>query len=120
MTRSRQFLGVVAAVWLSCQLGTVALTPIAFWVNASDGDAACACTNGADAICPMHHKSAPAGSKVCVMQSASNHALLLTSLFSVAGLMPRSTAFAEPTQSTRVTVGDHPSPTARPIPPDPP
>src|SRR5437660_8631823 len=122
MTRSRQFLGVVAAVWLLYQLGTAALPPIAFWVNAGqEHAAACTCTHGADATCPMHHKSAPAGSKICVMQSASHHAALLpTWLFSVAGLMPGSTAFDEPTPTTRVTVGNRPSTITRPIPPDPP
>ena len=120
MTRSRQFLEVIAAVWLSCQLGTVALVPIALWMNPDGHAAACTCTHGADATCPMHHKSAPAGSKVCAMQSASHHPLVVTSLFSAAGLIPGSTGFAEPTPSTDITIDIRPITTARPIPPEPP
>jgi hypothetical protein len=90
MTWARCALGPIAATWLVCQGATLALVPAIL----ADRVGACVCAHGADATCPMHHKPTP-GVRVCVMQGAEGNVPgTLTSLFSIAGVLP------DPTQTT--------------------
>src|ERR1700730_3488917 len=93
MKRARRLLVAAAAVWLSCQLATVTLTPIAVWVSAAGGVATgCTFTHGADSIGPMHHKSSAGGTKICVMQSVNDHAtVLFVSIFALAAPVSNTT-----------------------------
>src|SRR5579862_4807791 len=87
MTWARRALGPTAAAWLVCQAVTLALVPALLGGLVEE----CVCAHGADATCPMHHKST-AGAKVCVMQSANTGVSgTLSSLFSIAGLLPTPT-----------------------------
>ncbi len=124
MTRLRRALAPLAAIWLSCQIGTVGLVPAALWVSAADPHAAeCTCGHGADAMCPMHHHK-PTGNTNgnCAMQAAKSPATaVLTALVGVAGLIPESTgSFVAPVPSTRVRTSDVDVRGERPVPPDPP
>jgi hypothetical protein len=121
MTRLRRALGVVAAVWLFCQVVAVALAPIAVATASTDGSAAeCTCTHGENASCPMHHKRA-SGSTICVMQNATGEAtVLLTTLFGLAGLTSPPVVLAVPVQPGRVALTDPQMIAAHPTPPDPP
>jgi hypothetical protein len=118
MIRVRRSLGPIAAAWLFCQAMTMGLVPIQLDASL----AACVCADGASATCPMHHKT-PAGSTVCVMQSAAaSVALALHSLFSVAGLVPalpqaivpapaaRAVEFEPASLTQRLTSPDSPPP----------
>jgi hypothetical protein len=124
MTRLRGALAPVAALWLSCQIGTIAFVPVALWVNAVDPHAAeCTCGHGADAMCPMHHHK-PAGNANtrCAMQAATGTgAAVLTTIVGVAGLIPESTpALVALAPSTSVSPADVDVQSERPVPPDPP
>src|SRR6478752_4872207 len=82
MMWARRSIGPIAAVWLLCQVATLAAVPALLAASLAE------CVCGADAACPMHHKTA-AGSKVCVMQSANADVpATLNLLFSIAGLVP--------------------------------
>jgi hypothetical protein len=122
MTRLRRALAPVTAIWLFCQVGTLALVPAALWISAADRHAAeCTCGHGADAMCPMHHKPT-GGSAPCAMQAAnSSEAAVLTTLVGMAGLI------AEPIRATQPAVPSVGPQAAdvqvvgeRPVPPDPP
>ena len=88
MSRVRRRAVAIAAVWLSCQAAALAIAPLAFASATLDGAVACTCALGDHAACPMHHQ--PASSRTrCVMSGATDHSTaLLTSLFSVMGLLP--------------------------------
>jgi len=124
MTRLRRLLAPLAVVWLSCQIGTVALVPVAMWASAASPHAAeCTCGHGADAMCPMHHHG-PAGnsSRHCSMQPANGTGTaVLTTIFGVAGPIPESAAsLVAPVPSTSVGPADVDVRGERPVPPDPP
>ena len=124
MTHLRRVLAPVTALWLFCQIGTVALVPVALWVGAAGRHAAeCTCGHGEDAKCPMHrHKPAGDPNSHCSMQ-ASNEAGAgaLTTIVSVAGLLPESTpSLVAPLPSTNVSPTDVDVRGERPVPPDPP
>jgi hypothetical protein len=121
MMHVRRALGTVAAIWLSCQLATLALTPVMLWAGSTDVHAQeCTCAHGADALCPMHHKSAP-GSKPCVMQSTSDHAAVVSmSLFGIVGVVPGSVATTHAAPSGRLAIVESQMTAERPVPPDPP
>jgi hypothetical protein len=116
MNWTRRAVGPIAAVWLLCQAATLAVVPILLEISLAD----CVCAHGADATCPMHHKTA-AGSTACAMQSATTSVpAALNSLFSLAGLVP-----APPHTIVRVPMVsavrfERPMLTGRPSPPDPP
>ena len=124
MTRLRRALGPLAAIWLSCQVGTVGLATVALWVNAADPHAVeCTCGHGAGAMCPMHrHNPAGDSNSDCSMQATNDPiAAVLTTIVGFAGLIPEATvSLVAPVASIRVR------PTAvgvrgeRPVPPDPP
>src|SRR5258708_9436 len=124
MTRLRRLLAPLAAIWLSCQIGTVALVPAAMWISAADPHAAeCTCGHGADARCPMHrHKPAGNSSSHCSMQATNGAGTaVLTTIFGVAGLIPESAPLlVAPVPSTSVSPADVDVRGERPVPPDPP
>lgn len=124
MTRLRRLLAPLAAIWLSCQIGAVALVPVAMWLNAADPHAAeCTCGHGADAMCPMHrHKPAGSSSSHCSMQATNGTGTaVLTTLVGVAGLIPESmSSLVAPVPSTNVSPADVDVRGERPVPPDPP
>jgi hypothetical protein len=113
MTWARRALGPIAAVWLVCQAASLALVP-----TLEAGWADCTCAHGADATCPMHHKTA-SGLKVCVMRSAAASVpAILNSLLSVAGLLPAPPlAVVQVVRASAVAVVRSPL-TERPSPPD--
>jgi hypothetical protein len=116
MTRARRVLGPIAAVWLLCQAVTLTLVPALLEASLAE----CLCTNGADASCPMHHRTTPS-SKVCVMQSLTTSApATLNALLSVVGLVPdRSLTTALALRASPVLI-ECSMTTERPSPPDPP
>lgn len=124
MTRMRRALAPLAAIWLSCQIGTVALGPLALRVSAADPHAAeCTCGHGADAMCPMHHhKPARDPSGHCSMQASNETGTgVITTLVSAAGLIPESTpSLVAPVPSMNVSPTDVDVRGERPAPPDPP
>src|SRR5258705_3517430 len=124
MTRLRRALAPLAAMWLSCQIGTVALVPVALWVSAADSHAAeCTCGHGADAMCPMHHHK-PTGNTNgnCAMQAAKSPATaVLTALVGVAGGQPKTTTAVVCPGAPPPLRNSHPGgPGGAPSPPPPP
>jgi len=114
MTRARHVLGPIAAIWLVVQAATLVLVPALLGASLAQ----CICTHGADATCPMHHKT-PAGAKVCMMQSATtNVPATLNSLFSVAGLVPAPALDMVPVPTVSPVVLERAIPIHRPSPPD--
>src|SRR5579871_5158010 len=99
MRRARRALGPIAAAWLLCQAATLTLIPVLTWTDAGTASAACTCTHGTDALCPMHHRTA-AGVRTCAFQdTTTNTTTTLGSLFPAPGLLPglaHSTAPAMP------------------------
>lgn len=124
MTRLRRALVPLAAMWLSCQIGTVVFAPVALWISASDPHAAeCTCGHGADALCPMHrHKPAGVPKSDCSMQAANETGTaVLTTIVGAAGLIPESTpSLVAPVSSMNVAPTDVDVRGERPVPPDPP
>jgi len=123
MIRLRRALVPLAATWLTCQVGTVALGPVALWVSADSHAAECTCGHGADAMCPMHrHKPAGDPDTNCSMQAANGAGTaVLTTIVGAAGLIPESTpSLVAPVPSTNVSRTDVDVRGERPVPPDPP
>ena len=125
MTRLRRALGSVAVVWLCCQVGTVAIVPIALWASTADPHQAAECTCGHDAgtMCPMHrHTRAGDTSKQCAMRAANESgAAALTAILGVSGLTPlTAAALVAPPSTMRVTPDETDVRGERPVPPDPP
>jgi hypothetical protein len=123
MSHLRRVLGPVTAIWLFCQVGTVALVPVALWITAADAHAGeCTCGHGLGAMCPMHHKPASGGPEQCAMRAANGGgAAVLVSVVGVVGLVadpPRSIQPAVP--SARPKIADVHVAGVRPVPPDPP
>jgi hypothetical protein len=122
MTHLRRVLVPVTAIWLFCQVGTVALVPVALWITAADPHAAeCTCGHGVGAMCPMHHK--PSGeSAPCAMQAANGPATaVLTTLVGNAGLITEPPQSIQLPTSTRCAqAADVQVAGERPVPPDPP
>ena len=122
MTHLRRLLVPVTAVWLLCQVGTLALVPVALWITAADPHAAeCTCGHGAGAMCPMHHKPA-GGSAPCAMQAANGSGTaVLTTLTGTAGLIAQPPHSIQPPTSTpHARAADFHVAGERPVPPDPP
>jgi hypothetical protein len=124
MTRLRRALVPLVAMWLSCQIGTVALVPVALWVSVADPHAAgCTCGHGADAMCPMHrYKHAGDPNSHCSMQSSNETGTgVLTTIVGAGGLVPESTpSLVAPVPSMNVSPTDVDARGERPVPPDPP
>jgi hypothetical protein len=122
MTHLRRALAPLAAIWLTCQIGTVALVPLALWVPAADPHAAeCTCGHGDGAMCPMHHKPI-GGSAPCAMQAANGSGTaVLTTLVGTAGLIPERTVAIRPgILSEQFRPADAALVGERAVPPDPP
>ena len=122
MASLRRVLAPVAALWLFCQIGTVALVPVALWHASDPHGAECTCGHGLGAMCPMHHKPASPPAD-CAMQAAegSGSAVMLTGLINLTGLIPESTAGLAPaTVTAHVAFADVDPRGERPVPPDPP
>jgi hypothetical protein len=120
MRHLRRVLAPVTAIWLCCQVGTVALVPVALWIAAPNSHAECTCGHEAGAMCPMHHK--PTGGSPCAMQAANNpDAAVLTSLVGVAGLVDEPSRSIQPAiRSSYPGAADVHVAGERPVPPDPP
>jgi hypothetical protein len=119
--RRRRALGPLAAAWLLCQLGMVALVPAASATGSVPVVALeCTCSHGDHATCPMHHKSA-AGPERCAMRSADDSATgVLISLFGPLGLIPVRSGVLTPAPSTAVALAPQTTIALRDAPPDPP
>jgi hypothetical protein len=123
MAQARRLLAPLTAIWLCCQVGTVTFVPVVLWVHGLDPHAAeCTCGHGADATCPMHHKSTDRSSTRCAMQSAnSSGAAVLTTLVGIAGVVAPSTPSIQlPIPSVSARTADADVRGRRPVPPDPP
>ena len=123
MTRLRRALVPLAALWLSCQAGTVALVPVALWMSGAEHHAAeCTCGHGANAMCPMHrHEPAGTPGRDCSMQAANETGTAVLTTLGAGGLIPQSTpALVAPIPSTHVSPPDVDVRAQRPVPPDPP
>ena len=121
MAHLRRVLAPLTAIWLCCQVGTVALVPVALWITADPHGAECTCGHGLGAMCPMHHK--PSGdSEQCSMRSASGSGeAVVASLFGMIGLVARPTRSIQPAQPSAFrNTGDVQVADERPVPPDPP
>jgi len=119
MPGARRMLGLVAATWLICQATTLVLVPTLLGIGAMEASVAeCTCTHGANATCPMHHKTS-AGAKVCALQGmTTSSTALVNALFGVAGFLPAPTPAANQ-GPTRLTVRlDRSTATSRRISPD--
>jgi hypothetical protein len=122
MTRLRRVLAPVAAIWLCCQVGTLALAPVALWITAADPHGVeCTCGHGDGAMCPMHHKPTNE-SGTCAMQAANlPGSAILAAIIGIAGLVPGSTVSIGPAiVSKQAPKADIDVDGRRPIPPDPP
>jgi hypothetical protein len=121
MVHWRRALPPVAAVWLACQIGTVALGPVALCLRADAHAEECTCGHGPDMTCPMHHPPAP-GSGPCAFQAANDSgAAILTTLIGLTGFITDKTPAAQPdVPSPRVRLADGHLLGERPVPPDPP
>jgi hypothetical protein len=122
MAPLRRVLAPVAAIWLCCQVGTMALVPVALWITAADPHATeCTCGHGAGAMCPMHHK--PTGeSAPCAMQAAAgSEAAVFGTAVGMAGLISEPTLTIRPaSRSGQFRPPDVQITGERPVPPDPP
>jgi hypothetical protein len=122
MTRLRRVLAPLAAIWLFCQVGTVALAPVGLWIIARDPHPAeCLCAHDLGAVCAMHHKPV-AGTTRCTMRAANDSGTaVLTTLAGLVGLLPeRTPAIGSPILSMRVKPAESYVVGERPVPPDPP
>jgi hypothetical protein len=123
MTHLRRVLAPATAIWLFCQVATVALAPIALWIAADVHGAECTCGHGADAMCPMHrHKPSADPNSHCSMQAANRTGTaVLTTIIGAAGLIPEpAPSLVAPAPSTNVGPTDADVRGERPVPPDPP
>lgn len=120
MTHLRRVLAPVAAIWLFCQVGTVALGPAALWITADPHGVECTCGHGLGAICPMHHKPADEPTP-CGMKAANTGTAVLTTLIGTAGPVAEPTrSIQPPIPSIHLRTADVHLAGGRPVPPDPP
>jgi hypothetical protein len=122
MTRLRRVLVPFTAIWLTCQVGTIAVVPVALWFTAPDQHAdECTCGHGLGAICPMHHKPS-SGLEPCAMRPANGSgAAVLTTLVGITGLVAElARSIQPPMSSASPNTTDVQVAGERPVPPDPP
>jgi len=124
MPHLRRVLAPLTAIWLFCQIGTVALVPVAVWFSAADAhpeECTCGHGHGQAAMCPMHHKSGGKSAR-CAMQAAnSSGAAVFQTLIGTAGLVPEPADSIQPAvPSARARALDVHIAGERPVPPDPP
>jgi hypothetical protein len=121
VSRLRRLIGVVAIVWLTGQLVTLAIAPAELWTSAANpSDPTCQCADGSAATCPMHHPTAP-GRRTCAMRGvAPLTSVALTALLGGPGCLA-----ATPTALFNASTASHPRPSSSNpvswfVPPDPP
>src|SRR5262245_66079695 len=121
MAHLRRVLAPVTAIWLFCQVGTVALVPVTQWITAVEAHGTeCTCGHGAGAMCPMHHKPT-GGSARCAMQAANSEAAVLTLLAGTVGLITQPIRSIQPPPSSEsLRNADVHRAGERPVPPEPP
>ena len=121
MPHVRRVLAPVTAIWLCCQIGTLALVPVAQWITTVNAHGSeCTCGHGPGAMCPMHHKPT-GGSARCAMQAANSGAAILTLFAGTVGLITQPTYSIQPPLSSEyLRIADVHGAGERPVPPDPP
>jgi hypothetical protein len=106
----------IAAIWLVCQGLTLVVVPVLLDASLAE----CVCPQGANATCPMHHKTA-SGPQACAMQSTTAGApATLNALFSVTGLLPTLAQAMVLVPRASAALFESSRLTQRPSPPDPP
>jgi hypothetical protein len=137
---SRRAIRRLAALWLTCQIVVVLFVPVMLASSFVDNETArqivCTCTDEApNAACPVHHGHSGHGHSdtnqtaqrpsntrtVCYLRSASDSpTALLTSLFTVVGLVSERAPILAPAFSTSTVTSNAAISFQRPVPPDPP
>jgi len=123
MPQLRRVLAPLTALWLLCQVGTLALVPVVLrGATPAAHGTECTCGHGNDMMCPMHHHGAAGASTRCSMQPVDHSATaVLTALAGVIGFIAQPSRSIEPATSV-----EHPHTLdilpagQRPVPPDPP
>ena len=122
MSPLRRVLAPLTALWLLCQVGSLALVPAMLRSNRATAHATeCTCGHGDGLMCAMHHHQ-PAGPVRCSMQAVDQSGTaVLTALAGVAGFIAQPAGAIHPP----VFVAHRPTADAlaigqRPVPPDPP
>ena len=119
-TLGRRLRTLVAAVWIGCRVAALVAAPVAVWIHAADAAVECQCTHGADATCPMHHKS-QGGTRVCAMQVAGDWATAaVESMLGLAAPQALQVMIDEPHLLDRVIATENASFSFPSVPPEPP
>lgn len=123
MSRLRRVLAPLTALWLVCQVGTLALVPAMLRANPVSAHATeCTCGHGDGLLCPMHHHQPADKPTPCSMQAGDHSAAaVLTALAGIAGFMAQPTSSIQaPLSVTHWHAADARATGPRPVPPDPP
>lgn len=123
MPRLRRVLAPLTALWLLCQVGTLALVPVVLrGTPAGTHGTECTCGHGDGLMCPMHHHTPAGGSTPCAMQAVDHsNTAVLTAIGTIAGVIVRPARWIQPPASVEQRPAAGPFPTGRrPVPPDPP
>ena len=121
MTQLRHVLAPLTAIWLCCQIGTLALAPVALWIAATDPHAECTCGHNVGAMCPMHHRPVDR-TGACVLRAADGgETAVVTALSAVGYTISEFSVSVRPDGViTPIRIADDHVTTERPVPPDPP
>lgn len=123
MAQLRRALAPLTALWLLCQVGTVALVPVVLLgTPAAAHGSECTCGHGDGLMCPMHHHQPAGGSKRCSMQPVDQSGTaVLTALAGIAGFIAQPARSIRPPVSVEHRQAADTLPVGqRPVPPDPP
>jgi hypothetical protein len=123
MLHLRRVLVPLTALWLLCQLGTVALVPVVLrGAPAAAHGAECTCGHGDGLTCPMHHHQPAGRSTPCSMQAVDHFgSAVLTALSGIAGFIAQPARSIHPAASVdHAHAIDGGLNAQRPVPPDPP
>jgi len=94
-------LRIVAALWISAHLGSLAAVVLALALNVN----VCGCPQGVGASCPMHQHQTTRKTG-CGMESTTGRApSLVTGVLTLVGLLPASTAWARPQPARTLSLG---------------
>jgi len=107
----RRALARVAAGWLVCQIGLLALTPSALCLSlkARGAEASCTCAHVEGPVCPMHRPSASVDPKGCSCRGATDpQTVALAALIGPSAVLPPSVAAAN-LLVTSSTLGNSPT-----------
>ena len=99
----RRGLARVAAGWLVCHIGLIALTPSALCLTlkARTVEASCTCAHTEGPVCPMHHQSVTPDPQGCSCRGATDpQAVALTALIGPSAVLPPTVATASPTATS--------------------